>query len=351
MKKVINLTQSKFNLNELKKMIPEDYLIVFFCPVEWIDDIGKSIAENYKNSIGCSSYRDINKNTFNYNSVSFLGIKIDDAKLILLKDIKEKVITYYKEVQSLKDIYKKNHSILLEFTDGLSLTEESVLTVLTNELPDIPIIGGSAADNGSFIETKVCINGISASNASALCMITSPMEIEYHCENIYEPTDIRGIITDSELFERKIHKIDGIPAVDFYCDALNVSKENMKQEFIYHPISRLIGDRYFITSLKDVDRSSFNVYARSFQESYISICHPLNYQKLWKESSEKNSDKYCGGIFINCIFRTQLFEEENTMRNFQKYLDTFGDYICMTSYGEQFCDSHANQTMTYCLFK
>ncbi|WP_321835177.1 hypothetical protein [Clostridium butyricum] len=62
MKQVISLTQSKFNLDEIKKLIPKDYLIVFFSPIEWIDEIGKSISENYENSIGCSSYKNINKN-------------------------------------------------------------------------------------------------------------------------------------------------------------------------------------------------------------------------------------------------------------------------------------------------
>lgn len=351
MKQVISLTQSKFNLDEIKKLIPKDYLIVFFSPIEWIDEIGKSISENYENSIGCSSYKNINKNIFDYYSVSFLGIKIENVQLLLLKDIKNNIISYYKEILSLKDIYKKNHSVLLEFTDGLSLAEESVLTVLTNELPDIPLIGGSSADNGDFLSTKVCINGESASNASALCMITTPMEIEYYCENIYEPTEIKGIISRSELFERKVHEINGIPAVDFYCNSLNISKEHMKDEFIYHPFARIVGNRYFISSIMNNDQNSFNLYGRIFQESYISICNPMDYIKLWEDASKKYADSYLGGIFINCIFRTHLFEKENSIKNFQKYLSTFGEFICMTSYGEQYCDSHANQTMSYCLFK
>ena len=351
MKKIISLNQHKFDLTELKKVIPEDYLVVFFCPVEWISEIGKSVSEVFKNSIGCSSYKDINKTSFEYNCVSFLGIKTDDVKLLLLKNVTKNIITYYKEIQSLKDIYKKNHSVLLGFTDGLSLSEESVLTVLTNELGDIPIIGGSAADDGSFKETKVCVNGVCESDASALCMLTTSMKIEYHFENIYEPTDIRGIITESDLFGRKIHKINDIPAIDFYCQSLNVSKENIINEFIYHPFARFTGNEYFITSLMNVDNTSFDVYCRSFQESYISICNPIDYQKLWKENANKYANKYLGGIFINCIFRTKLFEKENTIKSFQKYLSTFEDYICMTSYGEQYCDSHANQTMTYCLFK
>lgn len=351
MKKVISISQKKFDIDALRNEIPSNYLIIFFCPSEWIDEIGKSLSKNYINSIGSSSYKDITKNYSDYYSVSFLGIEIENVKLTLLKNIKDRIITYYKEVQSLKDIYIKDHSILLEFTDGLSLAEESVLTVLTNELKDIPVIGGSAADNGDFVETLVCINGECASNATAICMLTTPMKIDIYCENIYEPTDVRAIITNSDLFNRKINKINGQPALDYYCSTLNISKNNLQNQFISHPIARIVGDNYFITSIKDVDNTDLNVYARSFKDSYISICNPIDYKSLWNKKIKENQNKYLGGIFINCIFRTLLFENENTIKSFEKYLDSYGDFICMTSYGEQYNDSHANQTMTCCLFK
>lgn len=351
MKKVISLSQTVFNIEEVKRTIPKDYLIVFYCPVEWIDEIGHSLSENYKNSIGCSSFKDVTANYCEYNSVSFIGIEFQMVKLYLFKDVSNKIISYYKEISSLKNIYRKDYSVLIEFTDGLSLAEESVLTVITNELEGIPVVGGSAADSGNFSETKVCVNGECASNATALCMLTTPMQIDIYCENIYKPTNIKGIITDSELFERKIHKINGKTAVDFYCEKLNISRKDITDMCTSHPFARLIGDRYFVTSIMGVDEDSFNVYCRTFKNSYITICDPIDYEKLWNRRMSENNYKYIGGIFVNCIFRTNLFEKDNSMHDFQNYLSSYGDFICMTSYGEQFCDSHANQTMTCCLFK
>ena len=350
-KKVISLTQKNYNLEEIKKFIPLDYLIVFFAPVEWMEKVGQEISSVYKSSIGASSYKDINKNEAEYNSVTFFGIKYDDVKFALLKDIDKKVITYYKEVSSLGDIYKKDHSVLLEFTDGLSLAEESVLTVLTNEVKDVPVVGGSAADDGSFKKTLVCVNGECASNAAALCMLTTPMLIETYCENIYKPRKSKAIITSCDLFKRKIFEINNQPAADYYCKELNTDISNLDTKFISHPIARRIGERYFITSIMSMESKSFNTYARSFNHSYISICDPINYLELWKNRAEKIKDKYLGGIFINCIFRTNLFEKENTMNEFRKYLSTYGEFSCMTSYGEQYFDSHANQTLSVCLFK
>lgn len=350
-KKIISINQKNFNLEEIKEKIPSNYLLIFFCPVENIESVGKALSSHYTNSIGCSSYYDITKDYSDYNSLSILGIEIKECKFCMVKDVNKKVITYYKEIQELKKIYKKGHSVLLEFTDGLSLSEESLLTVTSNELGDIPLIGGSAADNGSFTKTLVCINGECCTNAAALCMLTTDMEIEVFCENIYRPTKIKGIITDSEVFQRKINTINKIPATDFYCKELNISKDNIESQFTAHPLARIIGDNYFITSIMGVENNSFNVYCRSFKQSYISICDPINYTELWSTNIKNQKTNYLGGIFINCIFRTQLFQKDNTLNKFQNYLSSYGDFICMTSYGEQYCDSHANQTMTYCLFK
>lgn len=350
-KKVISLTQKKFNLEEVKQSIPSDYLIVFFAPVEWMEEVGQGISTVYNSSIGASSYKDINKDTAEYNSVTFLGIKYDDVKFALLKDVNEKVITYFKEVNSLGEIYKKDHSVLLEFTDGLSLAEESVLTVLTNELKNVPVVGGSAADNGSFTKTLVCVNGECASNATALCMLTTPMVIETYCENIYKPRESKTIITSCDLFKRKIHEINNKPAADYYSKELETDISNLQSQFISHPIARRIGERYFVTSIMSMDGKSLNTYARSFNHSYISICDPINYLELWSHKAKEVKDKYLGGIFINCVFRTKLFDKENTINEFRKYLSAYGEFACMTSYGEQYFDSHANQTLSVCLFK
>lgn len=350
-KKVISFNQKNFSISELQKVIPSDYLLAFFAPVEWMEEIGESVAQVYKNSIGASSYKDINKTGIDYNSVSFIGIKFDDVQLLLLENIDKKMITYYKEIANLQKIYRPKHSVLLEFTDALNMAEETVLTVLNNELKNVPIIGGSAADDGKFKKTLVCINGKCKENATALCMLTTPMEIELYCENIYRPTDVKAAITDCDWFNRQIHKINDSSATEFYCKTLNISTENMRSQFISHPIAKIMGDNYFITSVKNIDGNSFNTCARNFNHSCISICNPIDYRELWNKRRQEIKNKYLGGIFINCTYRTMLFEQDNTVDDFIKYLTDYGEFSCMSSYGEQFCYGNANQTMTACLFK
>ena len=353
MGKIININQKVFDINEVKSKIPSVYTIVFFSPVEWIDEIGLEISKFYTNSIGSSSANNITKDYTEYNSVSFLGIKCTDVKLCLLNDITHKMISYYNEIADFKEIYKKDHSILLEFTDGLSSYEESVLTVISNELPGIPLIGASAGDNTSFTETKVCVNGVCSTNSTALCLLTTDLYIETYCENIYEPTKNTGFITDSDLFERRINTINNIPATKFYCNALGISESEISHNFMEHPIIRIDGSQYFIASPQGFEGTSLKCYSRPFTHSFISICKPIDYISLWEDISTRNrkDNKYLGGIFVNCLFRTMRFSKDHSLPDFQKYLSTFGEFICITSYGEQFNEYHANQTMTCCLFR
>jgi hypothetical protein len=352
LKKVISITQNEFNLSEIISQIPKDYFIVFYSPVEKIDMVTKELAEVYKNIIGCSNYKNIHKSGCDYGSISVMGIKVMESRALLIREVDKSPIRQYKEIQKLKEIYKNGHSMLIAFTDGISMAEENVLTIINNELKNIPLIGGSAGDKGDFSQTKVTVGNECSNKCTALAMLTTDMFIDNICENIYEPSDITGTITECDLFKRKIMKIDNKPALSFYAEKLNISKNNIVNAFMDHPLARVIGNNYFIASIKGINADdSMNIYCRIFPNSYVSICNPIDYISLWNEKMDKDSNKYIGGIFVNCIFRTNLFEKDKTMDKFIKYLKNYGDFVCMTSYGEQFDRNHANQTMTGCLFR
>lgn len=339
-------------LNNYLKQIPKEYFVLFYAPIEKIDLVTKELAEIYYNVIGCSNYKNIHKNGCDYDSISIIGIKVTECKTVFIRGVNKSPVRQYKEIGELKEIYKPGHSILISFTDGISLAEENVLTVINNELIDIPLIGGSAGDVGDFTLTKVSVGSECASNATALAMITTDMFIDSVCENIYEPSEMTGVTTECDLFNRKIVKIDNKPALQFYCEKLNIPKKDIANSFVDHPLARIIGDSYFISSIMSVNPDdSIIAYCRIFPNSYLSICNPLDYLSIWKEKENKDKDKYIGGIFVNCIFRTNLFEKDKTMDKFINYLKNYGDFVCMTSYGEQFNRSHANQTMTGCIFR
>lgn len=352
MKSVISITQRNFNLAEISGQIPQDYFLVFYAPVEETDRVAGELAGIYPRVIGCSNFKNIHKDGCDYDSVSVMGIKVADCRTVLIRNVNRSPICQYQEIQKLKEIYRPGHSILIAFTDGLSLAEENVLTVISSELPDLPLVGGSAADRGDFKETKVALNRECSGNSTVLAMITTDMYIDTICENIYETSELTGIITECDLFKRKIIKIDNKPALSFYAEKLGLTKEEAAAAFIDHPIGRIIGDKFFIASIKSVDPGdAMEVYCRMFPNSYVSICNPMDYRRLWRQRMERDKNKYAGGIFINCIFRTNLFEKDQAMGDFTNYLRTYGDFICMTSYGEQFNKVHANQTLTGCLFR
>jgi hypothetical protein len=353
LKKVLSITQKELDITEIVKLIPTDYFVLFYSPVEKIDQVTKLLSENYANVIGCSNYKNIYKDKCAYDTISIMGIKVIECRTLLIHNANKSPIRQYKEIQKLKEIYKPGHSMIITFTDGLTLAEENVLTVINNELKDIPLIGGSAGDKGDFNQTKVTINKECISNATAVAMITTDMFIDSICENIYETTDLTGIITECDLFSRKIIKINNKPALSFYTEKLGLSKkDDLTTAFIDHPIGRIIGDKSFIASIMSVDADdSINVYCRIFPNSYVSICNPIDYRSLWKEKANKDKNKYIGGIFVNCIFRTNLFEKDNSMGDFINFLNNYGDFVCMTSYGEQFNNIHANQTLTGCVFR
>lgn len=350
--KVISITQKEFKLAEIMNQIPEDYFLVFFSPIEKIEEITKELSCKYNNVIGASNYKNIHRNGCEYDSISIIGIKVQECRILFIKDVDKSPIRQYKEIQKLKEIYKPGHSMIIEFTDGLSMAEENILTIINTELKDIPLVGGSAGDRGDFKITKVSAKNMCSDKSTALALITTDMFIDNMYENIYELSDITGVVTESDLFNRKIIKIDNKSPLQFYADKLKMGKSDVPKVFLEHPIARILGDDFFIGSISGVNSDeTVNLYCRVFNNSYISICNVTDYKALWKKTIEKNNMKYIGGIFVNCYFRTNLFEKDNTVSDFINYLKSYGDFICMTSYGEQYNKSHANQTLCGCMFR
>jgi len=93
--------------------------------------------------------------------------------------------------------------------------EEEILSGIEEVIgEDVPIFGGSAADNTIEGKWKQIANGEVYSKGVSVTAIFTDMKIGYAFESGYLITENEGIITKSSV--RRIYEIDGKPAVDVY---------------------------------------------------------------------------------------------------------------------------------------
>ncbi len=125
--------------------------------------------------------------------------------------------------------------------------EEEVLAGLEDLFgPNVPICGGSSADDDVTGHWKQFANGGVFDNAVVVAVLYSPGRIGFSFHSGYDPTTKKAVITRCE--ERTILELDGRKAADVYNDWLDNSLAdllptggNLMQRTALHPLGRVAG--------------------------------------------------------------------------------------------------------------
>ncbi len=112
---------------------------------------------------------------------------------------------------------------------------------------NVPIMGGSAADNEVAGQWHQFANGEVLSNSLVVTVLFSSTPIGFSFHSGYEPTDRRGTITRAD--GRVLQKIDGEPAAELYNEWTGgtLSGElqgggSVLEETTLHPLGRKVGE-------------------------------------------------------------------------------------------------------------
>ncbi|MEM9250031.1 MAG: FIST N-terminal domain-containing protein [Pseudomonadota bacterium] len=103
----------------------------------------------------------------------------------------------------------------LVWISGSPGAEEALLAGIESIVgPDVPIIGGSAADNSVAGGWRVFNETQSAQDGVAVAVMFPSEPVSFAYQNGYAPTDHKGIVTKAE--GRTLIEIDGRPAAEAY---------------------------------------------------------------------------------------------------------------------------------------
>ena len=115
-------------------------------------------------------------------------------------------------------------SVGIVLFDGLSGHEEEGNEVLADLAPMLSFVGGSAADDLQFSNTKVFCNGEETAKGAALMLIEAavPFSIGKSCS--YAPTDKTFRITCADPLNRIVYELDGRPVLEVYAEAVGTAR-------------------------------------------------------------------------------------------------------------------------------
>jgi len=231
-------------------------------------------------------------------------------------------------------------------------SEELVLDTIGEVLHDkhIPVVGGSASSE-ACVTGKVSLNGRIYADSSVFALIQlSKGHVYIYQENIFKPMDHTFTITRADVDRRTIYELDGHPAAEVLCRALQVPFDQLALKLVRHPFGRIPDNKLFVDEVERVNQDgSITTFCRVFNQSQIVLLEPCDCQQTLSQTLaaiHAEMPVIDSSIIINCYSRTQMFLQNGWMDEFLHVFGTsMGAYIGLTSHGEQLGDYQLNLTL------
>lgn len=350
------------SLQEAIKEFVNPKLIIYYTSKDKFTEFSKRLHDKFPNAvlIGASAYKEICKEGL--TSGALLAMSFEDGIECfggVIEDIDKYPVKYIQRVQNnISSLSSTENTVCLEFCVGTTNSEEKVLSTINSLLHvyNIPLLGGTSADNGEFKTTYVGYNGDTYTNACVFVLITNLHgKIKIYQENIYKKTQHEFIATKVNAKQRTVYELDNKPCAEVIAKSLNVPVSKLEEVFSIHPFGRIVGDNVYISANKNVvDGKAISHYSRIYKNSRIVLLEPDDYKAVLKSTISKIKTDFnhvsCA-IVIHCVARTMFFEQEGFADTFAKEIGQVGPYIGFACHGEQMNDYHFNQTMVVGVFE
>lgn len=235
--------------------------------------------------------------------------------------------------------------------------EEYYLKGIQDELGEIPMFGGSAADDAVAGEWKVFCENQAFNDGCAIALFYTTKEIKNVFTGAYQETDNVGIITKVEE-DRRIVEIDHVPALKKYAEWTGLNADElMGQNLLVASIPMALGVKTLQGDLMAVrhpmignEDYSFNVGAKMAEKTAViqlqTDVDGLIEGAVTTIKELKNDFKAGGMLLVHCGGR-KLCIGERIDEDFVAIKNAAGDtpFIVAFTFGEYGQMNHSGATI------
>ncbi|WP_299359856.1 FIST N-terminal domain-containing protein [uncultured Paracoccus sp.] len=137
--------------------------------------------------------------------------------------------------------------------DGMSGREELVAATVDAALPELLVLGGSAADGLRFGQTQLAMNGESRPESALFCMIATDFAVEEVVFDHFNSVGTRMVVTEADPDNRLLTEIDAEPAAAEYARQIGVAVENLgPRAFARNPLLERSRGRHYVRAISGV---------------------------------------------------------------------------------------------------
>ena len=338
-------------------------LVLFFSDSGRFVEFSAALHELYPHAAvagaaTCASFSPAGACRFGLNAAALSGLRVSAG---LIGEIRTYPMKY---MSAVADAVRKmgpaagdGSAVCFLLTPAGSYSEELVLDTLADALEGtgIPVAGG-AASSEEILRGAVSLNGRVCEDESVFVFIRPEQgRLNIALENIFRPMGRGFTVTKADVENRTIYELDGHPAADVLCRALDVPFGELAAALATHPLGRVPADNLFINEVRSVNQDrSISTYCRVFNHTPVALLELRDLRSTLEETMASVREAMPSPVFsivVNCFRRTCIFFDESFMPEFTDLLGSaLGSYIGLTSFGEQLNSYQLSMSMVIVSF-
>lgn len=329
-----------------------------------LPEIGNALSKFYPDCpvIGSTTSGVIDANGYNDDGVCAFGLP--QAQFSIETEIISPIsqVDMAKWRSQTRDLIKRldatsttrlaDHTFAFLLVDGLSLSEETVLSAIYPELGDIPLFGGSAGDDLEFKITQIYCNGVSMTDGAALVLINTTCPFTVFRTQHFVQTNRKMVITDADPLSRIVHEINASPATEEYARLIGVpTSELTPLTYAKHPVMVQVGGQYFARSIQRQEGEDALRFSCAIDNGLVlTLAEGKDLIANLRETMQgihRKIGKPELVIGCDCVFRKLELEQKGGDK-LEQVSEIFrnNNVYGFNTYGEQFHGMHVNQTFT-----
>lgn len=342
-------------------------LVLFFCSSHFdLDALAHEIRERFRDTcvIGCTTAGEIGP--AGYCNDSLVAVALPRASFTvetaLLEHLQAFTIAHGQAcaIDALHDLERrapratgaKPFALLL--IDGLSVREEPVTRTLQSALGDIPLVGGSAADDLRFERTAIFYEGRFHDDCAALIVASTKLPFRTFKTQHFRCGDERLVVTQADAERRTVSEINGLPAADEYARLIGARVEDLSPgHFAAAPVVVLIDGTDYVRSIQKLNPDGSLTFYCAIEEGLVlRVARGLDLVDNLQATFSGLGDALGEPQLVlawDCILRHLEMTQQGTRDTVAQLLKA-NRAVGFSTYGEQYGGVHVNQTLTGIVF-
>jgi len=328
--------------------------VLFFCSPHYdLVKLGRALAQAFPAPLaGCTTAGQIGEHGYVDGGITAVSLSSAELRVkpYLISSLTDSTqateVGYRAAVDLVRGAPAKGFGLLL--IDGLSNAEERIAAALSEALADIPVVGGSAADD--LMNTRACVyyEGEFLSSVAVFVLFDTTLPFATFKVQHVVPGQQKLVITEADSEQRIVYEINGKQASLEYAARIGIDRALLDPEVCAaNPLLLSTGGEHFVRGVRAVNPDgSLSFYCAVEVGLVLSLgtpISPLAALEAGFATIDQRVPQPAIVIGFDCVLRRREFERRGEQAAVGAFLASH-QVVGFCTYGEQFDALHMNQT-------